>query len=65
MAYFNCMLSLGDLAKPIYERELMAVVMTMQTWRPYLLGQELVIKTDQRALKLLLEQRVIQPQHQK
>ncbi|KAA0048728.1 transposon Tf2-1 polyprotein isoform X1 [Cucumis melo var. makuwa] len=35
------------------------------TWRPYLLGRKFVVKTDQRSLKFLLEQRLIQPQHQK
>lgn len=61
MAYFSHNLSLRDRAKPVYERELMVVVMAMQRWQPYLLGQRFVLKTDKRALKFLLEQRVIQP----
>lgn len=54
-----------DRAKPVYERELMAGVLAVQRCRPYLLGKRFVVKTDQRSLKLLLEQRVIQPQHQR
>ena len=43
----------------------MAVVLAVQRWRPYLLGRTFIVKTDQRSLKFLLEQRVIQPQYQK
>ena len=63
--YFSHTLAMGDRAKPVYERELMAVVYTNQRWKPYLLGRRFVVKTDQRSLKFLLEQRVIQPQHQR
>lgn len=65
IAYFSHTLSARDRAKPIYEREMMAIVLAGQRWRPYLIGQKFVVKTDQRALKFLLEQRVIQPKHQK
>ncbi|KAA0056023.1 transposon Tf2-1 polyprotein isoform X1 [Cucumis melo var. makuwa] len=61
IAYFSSTLSLRDRAKPVYERELMVVVLAVQRWRPYLLGRKFVVKTDQHSLKFLLEQRVIQP----
>ncbi|TYK19390.1 Transposon Ty3-I Gag-Pol polyprotein [Cucumis melo var. makuwa] len=64
MAFFSHTLALRDRAKPVYEREPMAVVLAVQRWRPYLLGRQFVVKTDQRSLKFLLEQRVIQPQYQ-
>ena len=67
-AYFSQTLAMRDHAKPVYERELMVVVLDLlvvQRWRPYLLGRRLVVKSDQRSLKFLLEQRVIQPQHQR
>lgn len=63
IAYFSHTLFMRDRAKPGYERELMAVVLTVQRWRPYLLGRKFVVKTNQCSLKFLLEQRVMQPQH--
>ncbi|KAA0065749.1 transposon Tf2-1 polyprotein isoform X1 [Cucumis melo var. makuwa] len=65
IAYFSRMLVVRDRVKPVYERELMVVVLAVQRWRSYLLGRKFVVTTDQRSLKFLLEQRVIQPQYQK
>ena len=48
-----------------YEKELFALVTTIQKWRPYLLGQIFVVKTDQQDLKFLLEQKVGTPFQQK
>ncbi|KAL4032944.1 hypothetical protein IC575_006027 [Cucumis melo] len=65
IAYYSHMLALKDRVRPVYERELMAVVLAVQRWRPYLLVGKFKVKTDQKALKFLLDQRVIQPQYQK
>ncbi|KAL0551289.1 hypothetical protein IC582_010375 [Cucumis melo] len=65
IAYFSQTLAMRGRAKSVYERELMVVVLAVQRWRPYLLGKRFVVKTDQQSLKFLLEQRVIQPQHQR
>ncbi|KAA0065905.1 transposon Tf2-1 polyprotein isoform X1 [Cucumis melo var. makuwa] len=48
IVYFSRTLSTRDRARPVYERELIAVVFAMQRWRPYLLERKLIVKTDQR-----------------
>lgn len=58
VAFFCKALSKGSLNKSIYEKELMALVMAIQHWRPYLLRQRFVVQTDQRSLKYLLEQHI-------
>ncbi|KAA0039461.1 Ty3/gypsy retrotransposon protein [Cucumis melo var. makuwa] len=65
VAYYSHTLALRDRGRPVYERELMAVVLAVQRWHPYLLIGRFRVKTDQKALKFLLDQRIIQPQYQK
>ena len=55
IAYYSHTLAVRDRVKPVYERELMAVVMAGQRWRPYLLGKRFLVKTDQRSLNFLSE----------
>lgn len=43
----------------------MAVALAIQKWRPYLLGQRFIVRTDQQTLKFLLEQRIVQPEYQR
>ncbi|TYK25904.1 Ty3/gypsy retrotransposon protein [Cucumis melo var. makuwa] len=64
-AYFNKTLCVRDRTRPVNERELIAVVFVIQRWHHYLLWRKFMVKTDQRSLKFLLEQSVIQPQYQK
>ncbi|KOM57691.1 hypothetical protein LR48_Vigan11g072400 [Vigna angularis] len=58
IAFFSKALSDSSLTKSIYEKELMALVLAIQHWRPYLLGQKFVVFTDQKSLRYLLEQRI-------
>ncbi|KAA0057243.1 transposon Tf2-1 polyprotein isoform X1 [Cucumis melo var. makuwa] len=43
----------------------LAVVLAIQRWQPYLLGRPFVVKTDQRSLKFLLDQRIIKEEVEK
>ncbi|CAA7033213.1 unnamed protein product [Microthlaspi erraticum] len=61
LAYISRHLKGKQLFLSIYEKELLAVVFAVQKWRHYLLTSHFVIKTDQRSLKYLLEQRLNTP----
>lgn len=43
----------------------MAIALSITKWRPYLLGRNLFVRTDQKALKYLLEQRLVADEHQR
>lgn len=58
IAYFSKALSARNLAKSAYEKELMAIVLAVQHWRPYLLGRHFTVCTDQKSLRQLLHQRI-------
>jgi hypothetical protein len=59
IAYFSKALGVKNLAKSAYEKELMAVVLSIQHWRPYLLGRKFTVSTDQKSLKQLLQQKIV------
>ena len=65
LAYFGHKLSPQAQAKSVYERELMAMVTVVKKWQPYLIGRKFIIRIDQRSLKYLLEQRVVEGEHHK
>ncbi|KAL4570019.1 hypothetical protein LXL04_025668 [Taraxacum kok-saghyz] len=64
LAYFSKSLSDRNLAKSAYEREIMALVLSVQHWGAYLLGTKFVVYTDQKSLKFLLHQRITTPDQQ-
>lgn len=65
IAYFSQDLTVATRSKSIYEHELMDIVLAIQKWCHYLLGQRFIVCTDQRILKYLLEQCLVSMEHQK
>jgi hypothetical protein len=61
VAYFSEALKGLALALSIYENEMLAIIKVVQKWRPYLLGRSFIVRTDQKSLKYLLEQRITTP----
>ncbi|KAG7579311.1 Integrase catalytic core [Arabidopsis thaliana x Arabidopsis arenosa] len=61
LAYISRQLKGKQLHLSIYEKELLAVIFAVRKWRHYLLSGHFIIKTDQRSLKYLLEQRLNTP----
>ncbi|XP_074346216.1 uncharacterized protein LOC141684986 [Apium graveolens] len=45
----------------VYEKELLAIVFSVQKWEQYLSSGHFIIKTDQKSLKWLLQQKVSTP----
>ncbi|MCH81106.1 RNA-directed DNA polymerase (Reverse transcriptase), partial [Trifolium medium] len=64
IAYFSKALGMRNLAKSTYEKELMAVVLAIQHWRPYLLGRKFVVSTDHKSLKQLMQQKIVTAEQQ-
>jgi hypothetical protein len=44
-----------NMGKPIYEKEMLAILHVIDLWHPYLLGQCFQIKTDHQSLKYFLK----------
>jgi hypothetical protein len=51
LAFTSKQLSERNLGKPIYEKEMLAILHVIDLWHPYLLGQCFQIKTDHQSLK--------------
>ncbi|BBN67650.1 hypothetical protein Prudu_144S000300 [Prunus dulcis] len=58
IAFFSHALQGKTLFLSTYEKEMMALVFAVQKWRPYLLGRKFVVRTDQRSLRHLWEQKI-------
>lgn len=64
VAYFSKVLAARNLAKPACEKELMALVLAIRHWRPYLVGRKFKVRTDHCSLKHLLQQQITTPAQQ-
>jgi len=60
IAFMSQKLTLTAQGKFVYEKELMAIGFSIQKWWHYLLGKKFTVFTDQKSLKFLLEQRVVE-----
>jgi hypothetical protein len=65
LAFTSKQLSERNLGKPIYEKEMLAILHAIELWCPYLLGQCFQIKTDHQSLKYFLEQHISSQEKQK
>jgi hypothetical protein len=65
LAFTSKQLSERNLGKPIYEKEMLAILHAIELWCPYLLRQRFQIKTDHQSLKYFLEQRISSQKQQK
>ena len=65
IAYFSEALKGIALLLSTYEKEMIALVKSIRKWRPYLLGTSFTVRTDQKSLKYLLEQRITTPAQSK
>ena len=54
IAYHSQALKGSKLSLSIYEKELLALVVVVKKWRPYLVGMPFFVKTDHHSLKYLL-----------
>jgi hypothetical protein len=58
IAYFSKAIKGTELGLSTYEKEMLALVLAVQRWRPYLLGSKFIVRTDQKSLKFLLDQTI-------
>ena len=54
-----------DLHKPIYEKEMLAILHALKQWRPYLIGRHFKVKKNDDSLKYFLEERLSSKEQQK
>ena len=58
IAFFSTSLKGRNIFLSAYGKELLALALAVQHWRPYLLGRRFKVRTDHKSLKFLLEQHI-------
>jgi hypothetical protein len=54
VAYFNKVIIVGKQGLSMYEKEFKAVILVVNKWCPYPIGQHFIVRTDNRSLKYML-----------
>lgn len=65
IAYFSQALHRKNLLLSMYEKEIIALVIAVQKWRPYLIGRKFIVRTDHRSLKHLWTQKITKTAQQR
>jgi len=65
IAYFSQALHGRNLSLSTYDKEMLALVTSIQKWRPYLLGHQFVVRTDHCSLKYLWDHIIAPLRHNK
>ncbi|KAH9313676.1 hypothetical protein KI387_022303 [Taxus chinensis] len=65
IAFFSHQFKGNNLSKPIYEKEMLAILHAIKQWRSYLTGRHFKVKTDHDSLKYFLEQHFSSEEQQK
>jgi hypothetical protein len=60
IAFYSQCLGPKNSAQSIYEKEALAILHALKKWRHYFLGNQVIIRTDQQALKYLGSQRLLE-----
>ena len=58
LAYYSSSFCPRNAALSTYEKEALAILEALKRWRHYLIGHELIIKTDQQSLKFITDQKI-------
>lgn len=58
LAFYSKSLGPKAVAQSIYEKDALAILEALKKWRHYLLGNPLIIKTDQQSLRFITNQRL-------
>jgi hypothetical protein len=58
IAFISQALQGRNLVMSTYDKEMLALVLAVQKWRPYLMGRKFIVRTDHKSLKYLWEQKI-------